>query len=72
MRPLELSLVAFGPYANRVDLDFSKFGDHGLYLIYGDTGSGKTMLFDALAVLGLGMLIYAYHRIYEKYRRFHD
>lgn len=47
MRPLKLVMQAFGSYGNRTEIDFEKT-DQNLFLITGNTGSGKTTIFDAI------------------------
>ena len=48
MKPLKLELQAFGPYVERQTVDFEKLAKSGIFLIKGNTGSGKTTIFDAM------------------------
>ena len=49
MRPLKLVMSAFGPFGDVETIDFTKMGPSGLYLVTGDTGAGKTTIFDAIS-----------------------
>jgi exonuclease SbcC len=48
MKPLRLSISAFGPYAEQVDIDFTVLGDRNFFLIHGPTGAGKSSILDAM------------------------
>ena len=48
MKPLQITMSAFGSYAGEATVDFER-ADHGIFLITGDTGAGKTTIFDAIA-----------------------
>ena len=49
MKPEVLVLCGWGPYKDEIVIDFSTFGNHGLFLITGPTGAGKTTIFDAIS-----------------------
>ena len=48
MRPIKLTISAFGPYAKETEIILDELGERGLYLITGDTGAGKTTMVDLI------------------------
>ena len=56
MRPLKLTVSAFKSYGGKEEIDFTKLGNDGIYLITGKTGAGKTTIFDAISYALFGSL----------------
>lgn len=54
MKPINIIISAFGPYKDKVIIDFTKLGENGIFLITGDTGAGKTSIFDAISFAVFG------------------
>ena len=56
MKPILLKMTAFGPYKNEEVIDFTKLQERKLFVISGQTGAGKTTIFDAIcfALYGFG------------------
>ncbi|UTW69677.1 AAA family ATPase [Anaerobacillus sp. HL2] len=49
MKPLKLTMQAFGPYANKQEIDFTQLGNKTMFVISGATGAGKTTIFDGIS-----------------------
>ena len=48
MKPIKLTIQAFQSYLDKTEIDFTKLGDKGLFLVDGETGAGKSTIFQAI------------------------
>lgn len=72
MRPIKLVMTGFESYKNKTEINFEEFGTKGLYLITGDTGAGKTTIFDAITFALYGLPSGKDRSVYELRSDFAD